>query len=246
MTSRAPADATGTLVSEVAGGIGESAARSDGPAKVRGDFAFASDLWVENMVWGATLRSPHPYARIRSIDIGPALRMRGVHAVLTAEDVPGMNRYGLKHADQPALAEDVVRFRGEPVALVAAEDPDTARRATESVVVDYEVLAPVTDPQQAAHDTELPALHPDDSDGNVVRYQPIRCGDPSAHADRADVVVSDVYTVGMQDQAFLGPEAGLALPTEEVVWTCSWPRRTCTPTGRRLRGAWGSMRSGCA
>lgn len=215
MTSRAPADATGTLVSEVAGGIGESAARSDGPAKVRGDFAFASDLWVENMVWGATLRSPHPYARIRSIDIGPALRMRGVHAVLTAEDVPGMNRYGLKHADQPALAEDVVRFRGEPVALVAAEDPDTARRATESVVVDYEVLAPVTDPQQAAHDTELPALHPDDSDGNVVRYQPIRCGDPSAHADRADVVVSDVYTVGMQDQAFLGPEAGLALPAED-------------------------------
>ncbi|MHA6802694.1 xanthine dehydrogenase subunit D [Salinifilum ghardaiensis] len=209
MTGRAPADATGTLVSEVAGGIGESAARSDGPAKVRGDFAYASDLWVENMVWGATLRSPHPYARIRGIDIGPALRMRGVHAVLTAEDVPGVNRYGLKHADQPALAEDVVRFRGEAVALVAAEDQDTARRATESIVVDYEVLEPVTDPQRAAHDAELPALHPD---GNVVRHQVIQHGDPAAHAD---VVVSEVYTVGMQDQAFLGPEAGLALPAED-------------------------------
>jgi xanthine dehydrogenase D subunit len=161
------------------------------------------------MLWGATLRSPHPYARINSIDIGDALEHPGVYAVLTHQDVPGENVYGLKVSDTPVLAEDVVRYQGEPVALVAADHPETARRALAKIVVDYDVLEPVTDPERAAHDTTLPRLHPD---GNVVRYQPIIKGDPDA---TADVVVSDVYTLGMQDQAFLGPESGLAIPDED-------------------------------
>ncbi|MFR9731525.1 xanthine dehydrogenase subunit D [Saccharopolyspora sp. MS10] len=197
------------LDSEIGGGIGESPQRPDGALKVRGEFAYASDLWAEDMLWGATLRSPHPHARITSIDVGPALRTAGVRAVLTAEDVPGDNRYGVKERDQPVLAEDVVRFRGEPVALVAADHPETARRALERIEVGYEVLPAVTDAELAAHDTTLPRLH---ESGNVVRHQVIRRGDPDA---AAEVVVSGVYTVGMQDQAFLGPEAGLALPAED-------------------------------
>jgi xanthine dehydrogenase D subunit len=190
----------------VTGGVGESPQRPDGTLKVRGEFAYASDLWAEDMLWGVTLRSPHPYARIRSIHTGPALALPGVHAVLTHEDVPGDNIYGLKIVDQPVLAENVVRYQGEPVALVAADDPETARRAMKRIEVDYEVLEPVTDPERAAHDETLPKLHPH---GNVVRHQPIVKGDPDA---QADVVVSGVYTVGMQDQAFLGPESGLAIP----------------------------------
>ncbi|PRW62923.1 xanthine dehydrogenase subunit D [Actinopolyspora mortivallis] len=197
------------LDEEIAGGVGESPQRPDGSLKVRGDFAYASDLWAENMLWGATLRSPHPSARIRSIDVGPALRADGVRAVLTAEDVPGRNLYGLKDVDQPVLAEDVVRYRGEAVALVAADHPETARRALDLVEVDYEVLEPVLDAERAAHDDSLPRVHPG---GNTVRYQPIVKGDPDAEAD---VVVSGTYTVGMQDQAFLGPEAGLAVPAED-------------------------------
>jgi len=176
---------------------------------VRGEFAYASDLWAEDMLWGATLRSPHPHARIESIDITDALRLAGVHVVLTAEDVPGLNRYGVKHADQPVLAEDVVRYVGEPIALVAADHPETARRALERIRVEFEELDPVLDAERAAHDPSLPKLHPD---GNVVRHQTIVKGDPRAEAD---VVVSGVYTIGMQDQAFLGPEAGLAIPAED-------------------------------
>ncbi|MYV97552.1 xanthine dehydrogenase subunit D [Streptomyces sp. SID3343] len=193
----------------ITGGIGDSPLRPDGTLKVRGEFAYSSDLWADDMLWGATLRSPHPYARINSIDIGPALKHPGVYAVLTHEDVPGENIYGLKVADTPALAEDVVRYKGEPIALVAADHPETARRALDKIVVDYEVFEPITDPERAAHDDTLPKLHPG---GNVVRYQPIVTGDPDA---RADVVVSDVYTMGMQDQAFLGPESGLAIPAED-------------------------------
>ena len=70
--------------------------RPDGPSKVRGEFAYSSDLRVDEMLWGATVRSPHPYARIVSIDQTAALALPGVHAVLTHEDVPGRKVYGLE------------------------------------------------------------------------------------------------------------------------------------------------------
>ena len=114
---------------EVRGGIGESAGRPDGGPKVRGEFAFSGDLWADGMLWGRALRSPHPSARIRSIDTGPALAIAGVVAVLTADDLPGSKVFGLEHRDQPVLSIDTVRHVGEPVAIVAADHPDTARRA---------------------------------------------------------------------------------------------------------------------
>jgi xanthine dehydrogenase D subunit len=199
------------LVTNVTGGVGESPPRPDGAQKTRGEFAYSSDLWADDMLWGATLRSPHPYARILGVDITEALKLPGVHAVLTHEDVPGDNFYGLEHADQPVLAVDVVRYQGEPVAVVAADHPETARRAADRIVVDYEVLTPVTDPE-AAMLPDSPVLHPGHEGGNVVRHAPIRFGDPSP---TADVVVTGEYTIGMQDQAFLGPESGMAVPAED-------------------------------
>jgi xanthine dehydrogenase D subunit len=187
------------------GGVGSSPGRPDGTLKVTGQFAYGSDLWMDDMVWGVTLRSPHPHARIGSVSIGGALATAGVSAVLTYHDVPGQNAYGLEHADQPVLAADVVRYQGEPVALVAADHPEVARRAAAKIVVDYDVQEPVTDPE-AALESGATALHPG---GNLVRHLKIRKGDPAPHAD---VVVTGSYTVGMQDQAFLGPEAGLAVP----------------------------------
>ncbi|MBA8823131.1 xanthine dehydrogenase D subunit [Saccharopolyspora lacisalsi] len=209
MNDHAPARSPQDLDDAIAGGIGESPIRPDGALKVRGEYAYSSDLWAEDMLWGVTLRSPHPSARIRSIDVSGALKTPGVYAVLTHEDVPGDNLYGLKDVDQPVLASDVVRYKGEAVALVAADHPETARRARERIDVDYEVLEPVTDAERAAHDETLPKVHPD---GNLVRYQPILKGDPEA---TAEVVVSGTYTLGMQDQAFLGPESGLAIPAED-------------------------------
>ena len=121
-------------------GVGESAARPDGGLKVRGEFAFSSDLWMDGMLWGATLRSPHAHARITGIRTAAALAVPGVFAVLTHEDVPGVNAYGLEHRDQPVLAHDRVRYQGEAVALVAADHPETARRAAALVEVDYDCL----------------------------------------------------------------------------------------------------------
>jgi xanthine dehydrogenase D subunit len=194
------------------GGVGESPQRPDGTLKVRGEFAYSSDLWIDGMVWGATLRSPHPRARILSIDIGDALAHPGVETVLTHEDVPGEKYYGLDRRDQPVLAIGEVRHQGEPIALVAADHPETARRALAKIKVEYEVLEPVTDPRRAVFDERCPLVHPG---GNVVRHQPIRVGDVAAARDRAEVVVEGHYEVGIQDQAFLGPESGLAIPGED-------------------------------
>ncbi|MFI6477709.1 xanthine dehydrogenase family protein molybdopterin-binding subunit [Nonomuraea sp. NPDC050663] len=184
---------THTAVSQ---GVGASTTRPDAAMKVTGEFAYASDLWLDGMVWGVTLRSPHPSARIRSIDVGPALKIPGVLAVLTHEDVPGEKFYGLEHKDQPVLAIDEVNFQGEPVALVAAEHPETARRAAAAIVVDYEVRQAVTDPAEATR---------------ILRRQPVAKGEIFS----ADVVVTGEYEVGMQDQAPLGPESGLAVPAED-------------------------------
>ncbi len=188
--------------------VGESVRRPDGASKVRGRFEYSSDLHAPEMLWGATTRGPHPYARIRSIDISAARAMPGVHVVLTHKDVTGRNEYGLEIKDQPVLAHDYVRYWGEAVALVAADHPEQARRAAQAVKVDYEVLRPITD-AEAALAPEAPKLHPN---GNITRQVKIRRGDQAA---RADVVVTGEYEIGMQDQAPLGPESGLAVPEHD-------------------------------
>jgi len=186
--------------------IGTSAPRPDGVPKVRGQFAFSSDLWAEGMLWGHTLRSPHPRARIKAIDISGAYQIAGVVAVLTHEDVPGRKIFGLEHPDQPVLASDEVRYQGEPVAIVAADHPEAAKRAADAIQVSYEPLPPVCDPEIAI---TAPDIHPD---GNIFTHRFIRKGDLSA---TGDVVVEGSYEVGRQDQAFMGVESGMALPCED-------------------------------
>jgi len=188
--------------------LGHSALRPDGSAKVKGDFAFSSDLWAENMLWGATLRSPHPHARIVSIDLSKAWKVTGVEAIITASDVPGQLTYGLISEDQPVFAFDVVRYMGEPIAAVAADHPETCRRALAAIEITYEILPPLTDPEMSIGEQHIP-IHPD---GNLIREQRIVTGDITA---TGPIVVEGTYIIGMQDQAFLGTESALATPDHD-------------------------------
>ncbi len=183
--------------------LGKSLRRPDGMAKARGVFKFSSDLDEPGMLWGHLVRSPHPAARIAEIDISPARAMAGAAAVLLAGDVPGRPTYGLNYPDQPVFASDEVRHVGEVVAAVAADHPLTARRAAEAVAVRYEVGEPVTDPEVALRAAPVHPL------GNVLAEQRVVRGDVAAEGD---VVVEGYYETGMQDQAFLGTEAALAVP----------------------------------
>ncbi|MCQ4043165.1 xanthine dehydrogenase subunit D [Streptantibioticus rubrisoli] len=212
-----------TQGSKAKGGIGESTLRPDGTLKVTGEFAYSSDMWHEDMLWGFTLRSPHAHAEIKSIDTSQALAQAGVYAVLTYDDLPTeVKNYGLEIQDTPVLAHGRVRHHGEPVALVAADHPETARRAAAKIKVEY-VPLPVVHDEATAIAEDAPLLHPGRTDHhaghvphpNIVHRQPIHRGDVAAARARADVIVSGEYEVGMQDQAFLGPESGLAVPGED-------------------------------
>lgn len=182
--------------------------RPDAISKTAGQFSYSSDTWADNMLWGATLRSSHPRARIRSIDTSAAEQLPGVRAVLTHEDVPGRKKFGLSIVDQPVLALDEVRCVGEPIAIVAADELHLAREAVEHIVVSYDILDPITDPDFALS-SGAPALH---EGGNLIRHLRIRKGQPDPDAD---VVVRGTYEIGMQDQAALGPESALAVPTAD-------------------------------
>lgn len=181
-------------------GVGASVPRPDAPDKVAGRFPFASDLVAPGMIFGRTVRSPHPRAVVRRVDTSEAERMPGVRAVMTAADLPGSGTYGLaEERDQPVLvgADGEARYAGEPVALVAADHPEQALQAARAVRVDCEALPPLTDPVEAL------VL------GQALRTLVIRRGRPEAEAE---VLVEGYYEVGQQDQAPLGPEAGLAVP----------------------------------
>ena len=182
----------------VAGRVGESVLRPDGIPKLTGNFAYISDLVADRMLWGATRRSPHAHARITKLDVAPALAMAGVVAVITQEDVPGNPRFGQVEQDQPVLCDGIARYWGEPVSVVAADDPETARLAAAAIVVEWEPLEPLSDPEVAV-----------ETDGKVIRQIRIERGDLSASGT---VVVEGTYATATQDQAPLGPEAGLAIP----------------------------------
>ncbi|RBM21437.1 xanthine dehydrogenase family protein molybdopterin-binding subunit [Streptomyces sp. PT12] len=213
MTYQAGDAAAVTVVASQAGGggqgsqsphgLGASVASAEAEAKVLGTYPYTADLWAEGLLWAAVLRSPHPHARIKRVDTADAAAMPGVRAVVTHEDVTGGAGLGRTVDDRPALAFDVVRYHGEPVAAVAADHPETARLAAAAIVVEYEVLDAVTDPEKAF---EAEPLHPE---GNLIRHIPLRHGDPSA---TGEVVVEGLYRIGRQDPAPIGVEAGLAVP----------------------------------
>ncbi|MER6435637.1 MULTISPECIES: molybdopterin cofactor-binding domain-containing protein [unclassified Streptomyces] len=212
-----------TQGTESKGGIGESTLRPDGILKVTGEFAYSSDMWHEDMLWGQILRSTVAHAEIVSIDTSEALAQPGVYAVLTYDDLPtAVKTYGLEIQDTPVLAHGKVRHHGEPVAIVAADHPETARRAAARIKVEYKELPVITDEASAtAPDAVLVHEGRDDHHighvphPNIVHRQPIVRGDVEAAARKADFVVTGEYTFGMQDQAFLGPESGLAVPAED-------------------------------
>ena len=191
-------------------GIGASRRRPDAVAKVRGEFEYATDLGEKGMLWGATRRSPHPYARIRHVDLAPAKAMAGVHAVLGAWDVPD-NRFGAINNDQPVLADDYVRYVGEPIVIVAADDRETAQRAAAAVEIEFEPLVPVTDAMEAL------------AAGRIHRHVKLTHGDPSVVGE---VQAEGEYFTARQDHSFMAPDAGLARPDGrggvEVIGATQW------------------------
>ncbi|MBI5671370.1 MAG: molybdopterin-dependent oxidoreductase [Chloroflexi bacterium] len=180
-------------------------------AKVTGRAKYTDDYTFPDTLYGRTLRSPYPHARIVSINVDKARALPGVRAVLTHTDVPGENRHGLVYRDWPVLCDTVVRYVGDAVAIVAADSEDLAAQALELIEVEYEPLPVVADPKYA-HSPEAPVLHPDHPTGNLLKHIKVRHGDIEQGFADADVIVEREYHTPTTEHAFLEPECSIGVP----------------------------------
>src|SRR6476661_139272 len=206
--------------------IGKNVRRIDTPSKVSGRLKYAGDMTMPGMLHVQVLRSPHAHARIVSIDISAAEVMGGVAGVITSADVPGEDGFGVFVNDQPVMARDKVRYVGEAVAAVAAEDPLIAKRALSAIKVEYEALPAIFDPDEAMR-SGAPVLH-DYAPDNVTKHIPIRVGDTDKGFAESDLVVEETYTTQAIEHAYLEPEAGLAYVDHDDVVTIVSPDQNIT------------------
>lgn len=189
--------------------VGQAHPRLESLEKVTGRAEYVEDLEVPGMLVAKAVRSPWPHARILRVDTGPALRVPGVVAVITAADTPG-RPWGPFIKDQPVLADGVVRYVGEEVAAVAAVDEESAIAGAAAVVVEYEPLPAVVDIDAALADG-APLVHAGRED-NIVLTHRIVHGDVDAAMARADVVVEGSFDWPHQYHAYLEPIGTLAIP----------------------------------
>lgn len=212
--------------------IGERLERAEGPDKVSGRARYVADVKLPGMLHAKLLRSPHAHARIRSIDVSKARALPGVRAVLTGRDLPEVEREPTTRA-RAILAVDRVRFQGQPVAAVAADDVHTAEEALDLIEVDYEVLPAAIDPLEAlkdgapqvreqtldVEDTEA-AAHgsvatgqehvASDKPTNVVARVHFQRGDVERGFAESDLIIEHTYHIPHVHQGYMEPRAAIA------------------------------------
>jgi len=223
---RLPTSALFETVIEDGEVIGKNVSRIDAPSKVSGRLKYAGDITMPGMLYVQVLRSPYAHARIVSIDISAAEAMAGVEGVITSADVPGQDGFGVFVNDQPVMARGKVRYVGEAVAAVAADDVLIAKRALAAIKVIYQPLASVFDPDEAMR-PGAPVVH-DDAPDNITKHIPIRVGDTEKGFAQSDLVVEETYSTQAIEHAYLEPEAGIAYVDHDGVVTIVSPDQNIT------------------
>lgn len=207
------AQAVGAPLAGLPGMIGQSIERPDARDKVTGKLRYANDLKMPGALVARVLRSPHAHAQILAIDTSAAEQLPGVVRIFTAKDVPGNNGFGVVMRDQPVLAVDRVRFVGEAVAMIVAENEVAAREALGSIRVDYKVLPAVFDPQEAL-EAGAPLLH---GESNVLFSPRIVKGDADSALAKSDIVVHKRYQTSFVEHAYNEQESALAYMDGETL-----------------------------
>lgn len=182
--------------------------RPDGQGKVSGQLQYLTDMSAEGMLTGRVLRSHQAHARILAIRTAKALEVAGVHAVLTHEDVPGLNGFGIALPHQPVFCSDRVRYTGDAIAAVAAENDEIAEYALSLIEVDYELL-PLLEDAEEAMQPEAILLH---EEGNVLHHTEYRKGEPEAAFEACAYVVEETYWTPRQMHTYMETEGGLFIP----------------------------------
>jgi CO/xanthine dehydrogenase Mo-binding subunit len=213
--------------------IGTPVQRLEGPEKVSGRATYATDVHLPGMLWCKVLRSPISYGRIKTIDTSRALKLDGLHAVVTGQDVTGL-LIGRKIYDMPILADGVVRFIGEKIAAVAAESEEIAEEAVGLIEVEYEELPALLDPLEAVKPAAAllhpkvqsyrGLLHPIDAPTNVFVDMRWKKGDVETGFRDADLIIENTFTTKPVHQAYIEPHACVVQAQSAGnadIWACS-------------------------
>ena len=185
--------------------------RVDAYEKVTGKAKFGADLFFPNMLYGKVLRSKYPYARIVKVNIKKVLALPGLQAVITAEDIPN-NKFGVIIQNQQVLAQKKALYIGDGIAVVAAETEEAAAEALELIEVEYEELAGIFDPQEAAK-AGARLVHPELKNNQVVHHR-LRKGDTVKGFAQAEVILEREYTTQFVEHSYIEPEVVVAVPYE--------------------------------
>ena len=214
-----------SIVADPAGTVGTDGVepvRREGAAKLTGASRFTDDLVVPGAWYGATVRATEAHARLLGIDLDPAFDWSQA-VVVTAADIPGENVIASLARDQPALVTDEIRHVAEPVALVAAPDPALARAARDAIRLRTEPLPPVFDPLASTE---------------ACKQFEIARGDLEAGFAAADLVIEGTYRTGLQEQAYLEPQAMIAIPRTTAASRSTARSSARTTSHSALAGRW--------
>lgn len=185
--------------------------RPDGEEKVTGKLRYLTDLTAPGMLHGKVLRSRYPHAWILSIDTSKAIMTPGVRVVVTAEDVPGMNLFGIAFPHQPVFCHDRVRYIGDALAAVAADTEEIAEYALSLIEVVYEPLPVVDDPETALEAGAI-KLHPD---GNLLHRTSLKHGEAETAFEGCAHIVEETYITPRQMHTYMETEGGLFIPEDD-------------------------------
>lgn len=214
--------------------LGKHIPRVDAYEKTTGELLYPSDLYFPDQLYIRVLRSRYPYAKIISIDTSEAEQIAGVEKILTHKDVPGLNAFGIAIQDQPVFCHDYVRYQGDAIAAVGAVTDEIAKKALNSIKVEYEVLKPITSPEDALKPS-APQLH---EKGNILNQKHFTKGNIEQAFKESDFVFEHVYQTQRQAHAFLETEAGAAYYDDEgrlvVHAGGQYPHRDVTQISRIL------------
>jgi CO/xanthine dehydrogenase Mo-binding subunit len=191
--------------------VGVEIPKVDALEKVLGETRYGADLSLRDPLHLKVIRSSKPHAKVLEVQLDEALKVEGVERIFTAKDVPGKNLIGIIARDQPILAMDRVRYVGDPIALVAAGTEEAAEEAAQRVVVLYEDLPVITNPEEALK-PYAPLIH---EKGNLLLEFHVIKGDVQTGFKEAEVIVEETYTTTWIDHAYLEPDAGLSSVDEE-------------------------------
>ena len=195
-------------------GVGSNAFRIDVRDKVLGIGEYVDDVELENMLHVSAVRTKYPRARILDIDVSEALALEGVVAIYTSEDVPN-NKVGHIQQDWDVMIPkgEVTRFVGDALCLVVAESEEILKKAKTLVKVEYEVLEPVRNIDEAKAEN-APKIHPN---GNLCQSRHVKRGDAKEAIANSKYTITETFDTPFTEHAFLEPECAIALPYKDGV-----------------------------